>query len=75
LDCKPPSIALEDYFQNENRFRLVKRRNQALYDELVERASVDLEWRRGVFEKLAEMSRPPKAAQDAVAAAEQTAAE
>jgi pyruvate-ferredoxin/flavodoxin oxidoreductase len=75
LDSKAPSIALEDYFENENRFRLVKRRNQALYDELVERASIDLEWRRGVFEKLAEMRRPPKAAQDAVVAAEQTAAE
>ncbi len=67
LDCKPPSIELEEYFQNENRFRLVKRRDRVRYEEIVERASAELQWRRAVFEKLAEMSLPQKAGEQAAA--------
>ncbi|MBT4703140.1 MAG: pyruvate:ferredoxin (flavodoxin) oxidoreductase, partial [Rhodospirillaceae bacterium] len=70
LDSKAPSIALDSYFMNENRFRLVKRRDPNLYEKLLETATAEVRWRRTVFEKLAEMSLSPADAEAAMQAAE-----
>jgi len=55
---------------NENRFRLVKRRDPNLYEKLLETATAEVRWRRTVFEKLAEMSLSPADAEAAMQAAE-----
>lgn len=70
LDSKAPSIGLDSYFMNENRFRLVKRRDPNLYDKLLESASTNTHRRRTVFEKLAEMILSPSDAEAAMQAAE-----
>ena len=70
LDSKALSIALDRYFMNVNRFRLVKRCDPNQYEKLLELATADVRWRRTVFEKLAEISLSPSDAQVAMEAAE-----
>ena len=70
IDSKAPSIALDSYFMNENRFRLVKRRDPDLYEKLLKSATAEVRWRRTVFEKLAEMSLSHADADAAMQAAE-----
>ncbi len=75
LDCKPPSIPLEDYLRNENRFIQVQRRDPELFKQLVAKAEDELKRRRAVYEKLAELSFPSDSVIEAAAAANQAAAE
>ena len=55
LDSKPPSMDLEEFFNSENRFMILKRNNPAKADELLNRAKQEILLRRKYYEHLAAM--------------------
>ena len=66
LDCKPPSVPLTDYFENENRFAKIARQDPDHFDRLTAAAESEIRWKRALFEKLAELTKPAKGASEAV---------
>ncbi len=55
LDSKEPSISLEEYAFNENRFRMLKKTNPDAAKAFLERAQKDVKLRYSVYKQLSEM--------------------
>ncbi|MCK4537373.1 MAG: pyruvate:ferredoxin (flavodoxin) oxidoreductase, partial [Candidatus Krumholzibacteria bacterium] len=55
LDSKAPSIPLEDYIYNENRYRAVRARDPEMAADLLERAQADVNRRWKLYEHWAAM--------------------
>jgi pyruvate-ferredoxin/flavodoxin oxidoreductase len=53
LDSPPPKKPVSDYFQLENRFKMLNHRNPALAAQMLERAEQDVATRREFYEFLA----------------------
>ncbi len=58
LDSKAPSIPLEDYIYNENRYRAVKARDPEMAADLLKRAQADVNRRWKLYEYWAAMPGP-----------------
>ncbi len=58
LDSKGPSIPLEDYIYNENRYRAVRARDPEMAADLLKRAQADVNRRWKLYEYLAAMPGP-----------------
>ncbi|MCP5371623.1 MAG: pyruvate:ferredoxin (flavodoxin) oxidoreductase [Hyphomicrobiales bacterium] len=56
LDSKEPTKPLTDYLATENRFAVIRKKNPEHFEELVKMAERDLARRRGIYQKMAEMS-------------------
>ena len=56
LDCKEPSIPLEDYIYNENRYKMLQKSNPEAAKELLERAKDNVKSRWNLYKQIAEMT-------------------
>ncbi|MDH3997748.1 MAG: pyruvate:ferredoxin (flavodoxin) oxidoreductase [Desulfuromonadales bacterium] len=55
MDSKEPSISFEEFANNQNRFRVLKKANPEHADELMESSAKDVATRYDLYKKLAEM--------------------
>jgi pyruvate-ferredoxin/flavodoxin oxidoreductase len=58
LDCKELKIPFAEYANNQNRFRVVKQRNPAHAEQLIQQAQKDIDVRMNFYKQLAAMTIP-----------------
>jgi pyruvate-ferredoxin/flavodoxin oxidoreductase len=56
LDSKAPSIGFEDFANNQNRFRVLKKNNPEQAEQLLKASAKDSDSRYALYKKLAEMA-------------------
>jgi pyruvate-ferredoxin/flavodoxin oxidoreductase len=55
MDSKEPTISFEEFANNQNRFRVLKKTNPENADALMEASAKDTSTRYDLYKKLAEM--------------------